>query len=181
MPWILRIAQDDKPGLKKLPAPMTNRSPLQIWTPLIGFIGAAFVAGAIGSWATFENVRTWFPSLQKPAWNPPGWLFAPVWTTLYVLMGVAIWRGWRTGGQAASPLVRIYFVQLVCNALWSVLFFGLKQPAWALADILVLWSLLVWLQVRFSRIDRVAAALWSPYVLWVSFATVLNAAIVRLN
>ena len=69
------------------------------WVALIGFIAAAFAAGAIGSWATFANVRTWFPLLNKPSWNPPGWLFAPVWTTLYVLMGVAIWRAWRTSPE----------------------------------------------------------------------------------
>jgi benzodiazapine receptor len=148
---------------------------------LIAFIGAGFAAGAIGSWATFPNVRTWFPLLQKPDWNPPGWLFAPVWTTLYVLMGVAIWRAWRAGGPAARRLVRVYFVQLAFNALWSVLFFGLKQPAWALADIVVLWGMLVWMQVGLGRNDRAAGALWLPYVLWVSFATALNFAIVRLN
>ena len=158
---------------------MNSPAPRKI-PALIGFIGAAFLAGAIGSWATYANVRTWFPLLNKPAWNPPGWLFAPVWTTLYVLMGIAIWRVWRTG-PAAGPLVRGYFVQLFFNALWSVLFFGLKQPAWALADILVLWGLLVWLQAGLWRTDRAAGALWLPYVLWVSFATVLNAAIVRLN
>ena len=157
----------------------TSRSPRI--PALIGFIGAAFVAGAIGSWATIANVRTWFPLLQKPAWNPPAWLFAPVWTTLYVLMGVAIWRAWRAGGPAAARLVRGYFGQLFFNALWSVLFFGLKQPAWALADILVLWGLLVWLQAGLGRSDRLAGALWLPYVLWVTFATALNAAIVRLN
>lgn len=160
---------------------MTNHSPLQIWTALAGFIGAAFVAGAVGSWATFPNVRDWFPLLLKPAWNPPGWLFGPVWTTLYVLMGTAVWRAWRAGGPAAPRLVRVYFGHLFLNALWSVLFFGLKQPAWALADILVLWGLLVWLQVGLWRSDRLAGALWLPYVLWVGFATALNAAIVRLN
>jgi benzodiazapine receptor len=148
---------------------------------LLGFIGAAFIAGAIGSWATFPNVRDWFPLLLKPSWNPPSWVFGPVWTTLYVLMGLAIWRAWRAGGPAAPRLVRLYFVQLFFNALWSVLFFGLKQPAWALADILVLWGLLVWLQAGLWRSDRLAGALWVPYVLWVSFATALNAAIVRLN
>jgi translocator protein len=150
------------------------------WFVLAGFITAAFVAGAIGSAATFENVRTWYPTLTKPSWNPPGWIFGPVWTTLYVLMGVAVWRAWRTG-PAARPLVRLYFVQLGCNALWSVLFFGLKQPAWALGDILVLLALLVWMLRGLWRTDRLAGALWLPYVLWVSFASVLNATIVRLN
>ena len=148
---------------------------------LFGFVGAAFLAGAIGSWATIENVRSWYPALIKPAWNPPNWIFGPVWTTLYVLMGVAIWRAWRGGSPAARSLLRGYFVQLFFNALWSVLFFGLKQPAWALADIGVLWLLLIWLQCGLGRADRIAGWLWLPYVLWVSFATALNTAIVRLN
>jgi len=160
---------------------MTTAPTPRPWLALTGFIAAAFAAGAIGSWATFPAVRTWFPALVKPAWNPPGWLFGPVWTTLYVLMGVAVWRVWRTRAPAAPALVKIYFVQLAFNALWSVLFFGLQQPAWALADIVLLWSLLVWLQAGFGRADRLAAALWLPYVLWVGFAAALNLAIVRLN
>ena len=156
-------------------------SRLKTWLPLLGFVGAAFLAGAIGSWATFENVRSWYPSLNKPAWNPPNWIFGPVWTALYILMGVAIWRVWRTPVPAAPRLVRVYFVQLFFNALWSVLFFGLKQPVWALADIGVLWLLLVWVQRGLWRIDRPAGWLWLPYVLWVGFATALNTAIVRLN
>ena len=151
------------------------------WLPLLGFVGAAFLAGAIGSWATFENVRSWYPSLNKPAWNPPNWIFGPVWTTLYILMGVAIWRVWRMPVPAARRLVRVYFVQLFFNALWSVLFFGLKQPAWALADIVMLWLMLVWLLLSVWRVERPAGWLWLPYVLWVSFATALNTAIVRLN
>lgn len=147
---------------------------------LIFCIGAAFAAGAIGSAATFENVRAWYPTLTKPSWNPPNWIFAPVWTTLYVLMGTAAWRVWRTG-PAARPLIVGYFVQLLSNALWSILFFGLKQPAWALVDIMILWGLLVWLLVNFWRTDRLAGVLWLPYVLWVTFATALNTAIVRLN
>jgi tryptophan-rich sensory protein len=147
---------------------------------LVVFVGAAFAAGAIGSWATFENVRSWYPTLNKPDWRPPNWLFGPVWTTLYVLMGVAIWRAWRTG-PSARPLVIVYFGQLVLNALWSVLFFGLKQPAWALADIGLMWLLLAWLQTGLWRADRVAGVLWLPYLMWVSFASALNAAIVRLN
>src|SRR3954462_5337524 len=108
------------------------------WPALAGFIASAFAAGAIGSWATLANVRSWYPSINKPAWNPPNWLFAPVWTVLYVCMGVAIWRVWRRG-SGTRPLVVAYFVQLALNALWSVLFFGLKRPDWALADIAVLW------------------------------------------
>jgi tryptophan-rich sensory protein len=155
------------------------------WPALVGFIASSFVAGGIGSWATIANVRAWYPTLTKPAWNPPSWLFAPVWTILYVLMGVAVWRAWRVLRVAGEPpargLVTGYFVQLFFNALWSVLFFGLKQPGWALADIALLWCLLVWLQVRLFRAERLAGWLWLPYVLWVSFASALNLAIVRLN
>ena len=151
------------------------------WPALAGFIGAAFTAGAIGSWATIANVRTWYPGLAKPAWNPPAWVFAPVWTTLYVLMGVAIWRVWRTAGPGTGRLGRLYFGQLALNALWSVLFFALKNPGLALVDILLLGGLLVWLLAGFWRHDRLAGFLWLPYVLWVGFAIALNAAIVRLN
>jgi translocator protein len=160
---------------------MTKDKNTLSWAVLIGFVAAAFAAGAIGSWATFPAVRDWFPALAKPSWNPPGWLFGPVWTTLYVLMGVAMWRAWRTRAPAVPALVRGYFASLGLNALWSVLFFGLKQPAWALVDIILLWSLLAWLQAGLWRTDRLAAMLWLPYVLWVGFATALNAAIVRLN
>lgn len=160
---------------------MTTTPRPRVWLALAGFIIAAFAAGAIGSAATFPNVRTWFPLLNKPSWNPPGWLFGPVWSTLYVMMGLAIWRVWRTRAPSVPALVNGYFVQLGLNALWSVLFFGLKQPTWALAEIVILWSLLAWLQRGLWRVDRLAAALWLPYLLWVSFATALNLAIVRLN
>jgi len=151
------------------------------WPSLLGFIGAALGAGAIGSWATFTSVTTWYPLLHKPAWNPPAWLFGPVWTVLYVLMGVAAWRVWRTRAPTARALLIGYFIQLVLNAGWSILFFGLKHPLWALADIAVLWAVLVGLQAGFMCVDRVAAWLWLPYLLWVGFAAALNSAIVRLN
>jgi tryptophan-rich sensory protein len=160
---------------------MNDSAPSRTWLPLAGFIGAAFAAGAVGSWATFTSVGTWYPLLQKPSWNPPPWLFGPVWTLLYVLMGVAAWRAWRTGVPAARRGAAVFVIQLGVNALWSVLFFGLRQPAWALGDIAALWLLLAWLQVRFSRADRWAGILWLPYLLWVTFAAFLNAAIVRLN
>ena len=155
------------------------------WLALIGFIAAAFLAGAIGSAATFPSVREWYPTLNKPSWNPPNWLFGPVWTTLYVLMGIAVWRAWRRslepGVTRVGALVKVYFAHLAFNALWSILFFGLKQPAWALAEIVVLWAMIAWIQFRLVKIDGVAAALWAPYLAWVSFASFLNFTIVRLN
>lgn len=149
---------------------------------LIGFLAATFTAAAIGSWATFANVRAWYPSLAKPAWTPPGSLFGPVWFVLYVAMAVAVWRVWRTqSGAAAFGVLRLYGAQLGLNALWSVLFFGLRRPDLALVDIAALWLLLVLALVRFSRVDRIAGGLWAPYVAWVSFASALNAAIWFLN
>jgi tryptophan-rich sensory protein len=160
---------------------MTDSVAPRPWLRLIGFVSAAFAAGAIGSWATFKSVTTWYPGLRKPAWNPPAWLFGPAWTVLYIAMGVAAWRIWRTRSPSARPLLAGYFGQLAFNAGWSVLFFGLRQPGWALADIFFLWILLAWLQVRFAQLDRPAAWCWLPYLAWVSFATALNAAIVELN
>ena len=146
------------------------------------FLLATFLAGGIGSWATFENVRSWYPTLIKPAWNPPSWIFGPVWTTLYVLMSIAVWRVWRRReGAAAVRLALAYGGHLVLNALWSVLFFGLRSPALALVEILVLWGVLAAFQRLLWREDRLAAALWAPYLLWVSFATVLNATLWWLN
>ena len=152
------------------------------WLALFLFLLASFTASAIGGFATFDAVRTWYPTLAKPAWNPPASLFAPVWTVLYILMSVAAWRIWlRRETPAAWPALRLFFVSLVLNTLWSVLFFGLRRPAWAMADIVLLWLTLVLLQIRFGRIDRGAGWLWAPYLAWVTFAVTLNAGIYWLN
>eukprot|EP00047_Mylnosiga_fluctuans_P005724 m.242304 g.242304 ORF g.242304 m.242304 type:complete len:161 (-) comp14006_c0_seq1:101-583(-) len=149
--------------------------------PLAGYVGAALVAGFVGSRSTMKSVKTWYVDLKKPPLNPPAWVFGPVWTTLYVLMGTAIWRIARSGAPEASTLVRVYFAQLAINALWSHLFFGLRRPAWALVDLAALWGTIVWMQAGIARIDGVAAALWAPYPLWVSFAGMLNWQVSRLN
>jgi translocator protein len=149
---------------------------------LLGFVAVTFVAAAIGSAATFRGVATWYPTLVKPAWTPPSALFGPVWTALYLAMAVAAWRVWRLQtGSARTAVLRSYGSQLVLNALWSVLFFGLRRPDLALLDIAALWLVLVIALVRFWRADRIAGALWVPYVAWVSFAFALNAAVWRLN
>jgi tryptophan-rich sensory protein len=149
---------------------------------LFGFLVVAFVAGGIGSAATFENVRSWYPSLQKPHWTPPNWLFGPVWTCLYVAMAIATWRVWRKAGTAAARIeILLYLAQITLNLLWSILFFGLRSPLLGLIDIVALWTLLFTLQLRYLRRDQIAALLWLPYLLWVSFATALNAAIWWLN
>jgi len=139
--------------------------------------------GALGSFATFAAVRDWYPSLVRPSFAPPSWVFGPVWTALYVLMGVASWLVWRQG--FARPAVRgaltIYAVQLLFNLAWSWLFFGLRQPALALVEIVVLLALIVWTALRFAPVSRGAAALLLPYGAWVAFATVLNAGFWWLN
>jgi tryptophan-rich sensory protein len=150
--------------------------------PLAGFLAASFAAGGIGSAATFASVTTWYRTLHKPTWNPPDWLFGPVWTLLYVFMAVAAWRVWRASEPAAARRTLVWFgVQLALNAIWSVLFFGLRRPDLAFAEVLVFWAVLVALLVRFWRADPLAGALWSPYVAWVSFASVLNGTVCWLN
>lgn len=150
---------------------------------LLLFLVATFVAGAIGSAATFPSVRDWYPTLLKPAWTPPGWVFGPVWTALYIAMSIAGWRAWRacSDRQTSHAIVLLYGAQLVLNALWSICFFALRLPGLALLDIVALWILLVVALLRFSKLDRMAGFLWAPYVAWVSFASALNAAIWWLN
>lgn len=154
----------------------------QRWLVLLLFIGVTFAAAGIGGAATGTSVGTWYPSLVKPSWNPPAWVFGPVWSTLYVLMAVAAWRVWRhLEHPGRRRALAWYFGQLVLNALWSVLFFGLRRPDLAFAEVLVLLAVLVVVLIRFWRIDRVAGLLWLPYLAWVAFATALNGAIWWLN
>jgi tryptophan-rich sensory protein len=149
---------------------------------LAGLLVTSFAAAAIGGAATATSVGTWYRTLHKPAWNPPDGIFGPVWTLLYVCMAVAAWRVWRASDPAAGRrTLALFGVQLGLNALWSVLFFGLRQPGWAFAEVIVFWASLVLLLVRFGRADRIAAALWAPYVAWVSFASVLNGTVWWLN
>lgn len=149
---------------------------------LLGFIAVTAIAAVIGSTATFRSVGSWYPTLAKPSWTPPSALFGPVWTVLYFAMAIAAWRVWRIQMDGVAPTVlRSYLAQLALNALWSVLFFGLRRPDLALFDIVALWVLIVVILVRFWPADRLAGLLWAPYVAWVSFATALNASVWYLN
>lgn len=152
------------------------------WVPLVLFLVLAFAAAGIGALATATGIEGWYATLHKPEWNPPRALFGPVWTVLYVLMAVATWQAWNTGdsGQARRT-VSLYSAQLTLNALWSVLFFGLHRPGMAFAEILILWAVLLVILFRYWRIKKTAAWLWLPYILWVSFAAVLNGTIWSLN
>ena len=150
---------------------------------LAAFIVVSFLAAGLGSAATTSAITTWYPTIAKPSWNPPNGIFAPVWTTLFLLMSIAAWRAWRAAATPtdATTTLALYGAQLVLNVLWSVLFFTLHRPGLALIEILLFLALLVTLQVRFARTDRLAGLLWSPYVAWVGFASVLNGTIWWLN
>jgi tryptophan-rich sensory protein len=152
------------------------------WLVLGGFCMASFAAAAIGGTATGGSVRDWYPTLMKPAWNPPAWLFGPVWTVLYVMMAVAAWLVWRRAGWDGARLaLTVFFVQLALNAAWSIIFFGLRNSGAAFAEILVLWGAIAGTLVLFWQVNVPAAVLFIPYLAWVSFAAVLNFTIWRLN
>lgn len=146
---------------------------------LIPWLLVPFVAAATGAlWPP----DAWFAQLVKPSWQPPNWLFGPVWTTLYLLMGFAAWRIWRRGpSPAVTVALRWWWLQLGFNALWTPVFFGLKAPGPALVVIALLAVLIVVTIRAFHAIDRPAAWLLAPYLAWVSFATVLNATLWALN
>jgi tryptophan-rich sensory protein len=141
-------------------------------------------AGAIGTLAVGEGgFRSWYSAIEKPAFTPPGWVFGPVWTVLYILMGVAAFLVWRRGLASRTVQVALgwFLGQLVLNALWSPVFFGWHRIGLALVVIVLLWAAIVVTLYRFLRVSTVAALLLVPYLLWVSFATILNAAIWWLN
>ena len=143
------------------------------------WIFLSFSAAAVGA---LTPPGAWYAALHKPPWNPPGWLFGPVWTALYTLMAVAAWLVWRRGGWAAQrrPLA-LYLGQLALNALWTPLFFGLHQPGLAFAEILLLLAAIAATALAFRRVSPAAALLLVPYLAWVSFAAFLNFTLWRLN
>lgn len=148
---------------------------------LLGWLAATFIAAAVGA-AASAQAGPFYAQLARPGWAPPGWLFGPVWTALYVLMGIAAWLVWRVGGfRAARSALSLFVVQLAVNALWSWLFFGMHRGALAFADIVLLWVLIVATLRAFWRIRPLGGALLVPYLLWVSFAAVLNYSIWQLN
>jgi len=151
------------------------------WGGLILWLLASLAGGGVGALAT-RNAREFYAGLVKPSWAPPGWLFGPVWTVLYLLMGVAAWLVWRRAGwSGARGALVLFVVQLVVNALWSWVFFAWRRGALAMADIVVLLVLIVATMIAFARVDGRAAALLLPYLGWVMFATALTYSIWRSN
>jgi benzodiazapine receptor len=149
---------------------------------LVIFVGLCLAVGSLGAWVTAGSVKDWYPALRKPSFNPPNWVFGPVWTVLYVMMGVAAWRVWvkAYGDRARGPLA-LFALQLALNLGWSIAFFGLREIGTAVVVIVALGAAILATLLAFRRIDGLAAALLVPYALWVAFATVLNCAIWRLN
>ena len=169
-------------------------------------IAVSELAGVIGSVFTLPSIPTWYATLNKPALNPPSWVFGPVWTTLFLLMGISLYlvwsknwqvshrmweggkRAWNryserlwTGSWQKANVIALFAIQLFLNAFWSVLFFGLKVPGFAFFELLALWFAILYTIINFYRISKPAAYLLIPYLLWVSFAGYLNYAVWMMN
>ncbi len=151
------------------------------WGKLIISLVLPQIAGFIGSLYTISQIGSWYAELQKPSFNPPSWIFGPVWTVLYVLMGVAFYFLWTRKDVISKKLRILFLVQLCLNAMWSILFFGIHNPLFAYVDIILLWLMIVALMIDTWRIDKKISFLFMPYVAWVTFASFLNLSIILLN
>lgn len=146
------------------------------------FVTVCFLAAGLGTWLSGSGQTQWYPALRKPAGTPPDWVFGPVWSALYLCMAIAAWLVWKQGGWGeARAALLLFFLQLGLNAAWSGLFFGLRRPGLALADVLALWVLILLTMLAFQAWSSVAAWLLVPYLLWVAYAARLNFFLWRLN
>lgn len=166
--------------------PVMNRHPSALRLgdalALSGFVVVCLAVAGAGGAVTAANVSTWYPTLVKPSFNPPNAVFGPVWTALYLLMAVAAWRVWRRRCNVATGrALSLWALQLALNLAWSFIFFGAHRIGYALIDITLLLIAILATAIAFWRIDRIASLLFVPYFAWVTFATVLNAALWRLN
>jgi tryptophan-rich sensory protein len=159
-----------------------KRSSFWQWFMAAVFVAACLAVGGISGHFAGAHDDLWYRRLAKPSYTPYSWLFGPVWTTLYVMMGLAAWLVWTRGdlGRVGLPL-GLFALQLVLNSLWSPLFFGLHAPLLAFVDLVFLWLAIVLTTWAFFRVRAAAGWLMAPYLLWVSYAGLLNAAIVRMN
>jgi len=152
------------------------------WLALAGFLAATFLVAGISALFTAQSIPTWYATLAKPSFNPPNSIFGPVWTLLYGLMAIAAWLIWK---RPASPLrsraLLLFWVQLALNFAWSLIFFGQRQIGFALNDIVMLWLAIALSCIMFFRLSKPAGSMFLPYLAWVSFASVLNYEIWRLN
>lgn len=149
---------------------------------LFGFIFLVLLVEIMGKWLTDLSVHDWYPTLNKPEWRPPNWVFGPVWTALYLMMAIAAWLVYRSTPSSERTLaLGFFFVQLLFNLMWSGLFFGLRSPLLGLIDISFLWMFVFCTVFLFCRVNGIAGLLLAPYLIWVSYAAILNAVIVQLN
>ena len=148
-------------------------------------VGVCLLAGVVGSYFTTTSIATWYDTLQKPFFTPPPWVFAPVWTILYILMGISLWLVWRewsaTERGDARLAFKLFFLQLGLNVLWSILFFGFRSPLAGFIEIIVLWIAILATIVVFFRISRTAGILLIPYIVWVTAASALTFGVLILN
>ena len=158
---------------------MTPKHP---WLGLAVFLVLCFAAAGIGGAVTTPKIDTWYATLVKPSWNPPNWIFGPVWSALYFCMAVAAWLVWRQGGLTGAKVpLTLFAVQLILNVVWSCIFFGLEMPGLAFVEVLFLWLAIAATMATFWQRSLVAGILFVPYLAWVSFASLLNFMIWRLN
>ena len=153
-------------------------------TKILTVVVTCLVIGYFSGIVTRSAIITWYPTLVKPSFNPPNWIFAPVWSMLYIMMGIAaglVWDRMESNTALVKKALVVFAIQLALNALWSYLFFGLMNPMLALIEIVILWLMIYETYVQFGKINKIAGYLFIPYLLWVSFAMVLNASIWWLN
>jgi len=152
------------------------------WIKLIVSLALPQIAGIIGSLFTVKSIPTWYAALNKPGFNPPNWIFGPVWITLYVMMGISFYLVWiKKDVPNSGFLFSLFILQLILNALWSIIFFGLKSPGFAFMEIIFLWLIILMCVINFYKVSKVSSLLLVPYLLWVGFAALLNYYLWRLN
>lgn len=152
------------------------------WMKLVISLLLPQLAGVSGALFTETGKGSWYQAIQKPSWNPPGWLFAPVWTTLYILMGIAFYLIWKSHfSKQKTQAMGLWIAQLVLNFFWTFIFFEMQEPGWAFVEIALLWLTILLTIFAFARINKLAAWLMVPYISWVSFAMLLNFTIWQLN
>lgn len=146
-------------------------------------IAIPLAVGFTSGFFTITGVGSWYQTIDKPSWNPPNWIFGPVWTTLYILMGIALFLVWKSDAQAPlkKAAITLFAIQMTLNFFWSLIFFNQHQVGWALVEIIAMWIMILLTIFAFARVNNTAAWLLVPYISWVSFAAILNYTIWKLN
>lgn len=154
------------------------------YTKILVMVATCLVIGYFSGIVTQSSITTWYPTIEKPSFNPPNWIFAPVWTALYIMMGIGaglVWNLIDSKREEVRSALIFFAIQLALNSLWSFLFFGLMNPLLALLEIIVLWLMIYETFIKFNKLNKIAGYMFIPYILWVSFAMILNGSIWWLN